>query len=890
MPFGLASRLARREVRRRPGRTLLVALLVALPTIALGGAAIIAATAQRTPTEKYRASYGTADFVVDASSPTVEGAPVDPAAALLTAARATFGAATRVATHATSSLAARVQDATVARGTRSKYLVVISTDLRDRLIAPLYDLRSGRSPQTVDEVVVSSSLADAWHLEPGDTLTLSRPASSATVVGVVRDRNRYSWTGVLGLAGNRFALPENAGRVFLLVDTPQPVSYSQSLGVNKAGFSTQRERVYTPDHNEFAAPSDPVLLLGSVFAIVGFAVLSIIVTAAFATSARRQLVTIGQLTSNGAPGRLVRTSLALQGAWSAVVGLVVSAMVLGLGFGFGRSALADLVGRDVPHLSIPIGQLITVAVIAVLSSTVAAYLPARSATRVSVLDALAGRRPLASVPRRLLPIGIVALAAGVGLELLTTLAVTGQDGGSSSNAFLVSGAVGALLILAGMCCASPAIVSVLGPLARRLRGAGRLTARSIARSRPRTAAVVAAIAAFAAVGIAVSTFQVTDRAHSGVMNAYLPDNVVLLTANSCPNERSATTQQAETDPTRPYESCTLTDPDADSVSEVDDILSGAARTTLRWATFDPAPYDPTAPPVTDAIALQEPGAIAVATPQLLDLMGVSSGDRTALSTTGLLAVSDPVNWLSTPSPPLDQSTGLLSLTLRTRAGDRAVRAATNRDPLRYYGLANSILITDAKANSLDLAVRDIGTLYSLPQSLREDQRVELSFLYGGMLRPSESGESTSLNLAFSYVRPPTSSGVIETLIALAILVVTLLIVAIGLALTAAESKDERDVLVSVGARPRTLSSLSGLRAFVLSAFGVLLAVPVGLVPTIVVIRASQAGEAIPEGPVVPWLTIVLLLCIPFVAYAAARTASAIARRVRPVRLSNSAFD
>jgi len=890
MWFGLASRLARREVRRRPGRTLLVALLVALPTIALGGAAIIAATARSTPDNKYRAHYGDVDFVVDVGGPNVEGAPTDPVPALLQAARSAFGSTTQVALRSYASLPARAQNADVPRGRRSKYLLVHTADIRDPLIAPLYDLRAGRAPTRAGEVAVSTRLASAWNLTPGDTLTLSRPALAATVVGVVRDRTDYGWTGLMALSGNAFALPENAGQSLLLVDTPLPVSYSQAARVVDDSLAALPDRLYTSERNQFEAPSDPVLLLGSVFAVVGFAVLSIIVTAAFATSARRQLVTIGQLVSNGAPRRLVRTSLALQGAWSAAVGLALSAVVLGLGFGFGKSTLATLLEHDVPSLRVPTGQLIGIALIATVASTVAAYLPARSATRVSVLDALAGRRPLASVPRRLLPIGIVTFAAGVGLELLTTLAVTGDDGvsGSDSNAFLISGALGALLILGGMCCASPTIVSVLGPLARRMRGAARLTARSIARSRPRTAAVVASIAAFGAAGIAMSTFIITDRADSGVNNAYLPDNVVMLSANRCPNPSASGVQLADIDPTSPVEPCTLTTPDAAITTEVEEILGASAKTALRWATFDPAPYDPSATPVSDAIVLQDPGAIQVATPRLLDLMGMSQSDRSRLNQAGILWLMDPGQGQGAYGPGVsaDPEVRRASLILRTRSGDRRVEAGINSDALRYYGLAGFV-ITETKANALGLPIREAGGLYTLPRRMSEAQRVELSFLaYGGV----DSNHPESLNIAYSYFRPAIDSGVIEAAIALGVLLIALLIVAIGLALNATEGKDERDVLVAIGARPRTLSALSALRAFTLSAFGVLLAIPVGLVPSLVVIHASQAGEQRPEGPITPWLTIVLLLCIPFAAYAAARASSSIGRRFRPVRMSTFAFD
>lgn len=886
MALALASRLALREVRRRPGRTLLVALLVAIPTIAIGGAAIIASTARNTPVDNYRAHYGDADIVVEVGGPSIEGSSTGSPTVLLQGARNAFGDTTRIASISWSSLSARASLATAGLGQRSKHLMIHTADLRDPQIAPLYDLQSGRAPAADGEVAISTKLARTWNLQPGDTLTLARPSASATVVGIVRDRTDYGWTGLIGLPGNAFALPENQGRSLLLVDTPRPVSHYEADLVLGGGPNSGERGVYTPDSNEFWDPSGPALLLGAVFTVVGFAVLSIIVTAAFASSARRQLVTIGQLASNGAPRRLVRTSLALQGVWNAVAGLTVAAVALLVGVLSGRSALASVLGRDVNHLRVPVGQLVAIAVVAVLSSTIAAYLPARSATRVSVLDALAGRRPLSSVPRRLLPIGIVAFAAGVGLEILATLGVTGRDGqnGLSSNAFVICGAIGALLILGGMCCASPAIVSVLGPLAHRLRGAARLTARSIARSRPRTAAVVASIAAFAAAGTAASTFVVTARAHSGVMKAFLPDNVVMFSAVRCPSAGRFVAAVADVDPTSPTEPCRRIAPDASISAELDEILPGASTSSLRWATFDPAPIEPSVG-MTGAIVVQDPGALLVATPQLLDLMGPSEWDRAQLDRTGIMGWGQPGQWAYAMTGTTDAD--VLDLILRTRSGDVPVRAAVNRDAMSYYQFGGFI-ITEAKAAELGMPLLDAGSIYTLPHKLSEAQRVELSFFAYG---PRISGSIATLpELSYSSFRPEINSGIIEAAIALGVLAITLLIVAIGLSLNAAEGKDERDVLVSIGAKPGTLSSLSALRAFVLSAFGVLLAIPVGLVPSIVVIHASQAGEQQPEGPVVPWLTIVLLLCIPFAAYCVARVSSSIGRRIRPVRMSAFAFD
>ena len=65
-----------------------------------------------------------------------------------------------------------------------------------------------------------------------------------------------------------------------------------------------------------------------------------------------------------------------------------------------------------------------------------------------------------------------------------------------------------------------------------------------------------------------------------------------------------------------------------------------------------------------------------------------------------------------------------------------------------------------------------------------------------------------------------------------VLVLTLLVVAIGLSLAATESRDERDVLVAIGARPRTMRSLAGTKAVVMTLTGIALAIPDGADPDV----------------------------------------------------------
>ena len=199
-------------------------------------------------------------------------------------------------------------------------------------------------------------------------------------------------------------------------------------------------------------------------------------------------------------------------------------------------------------------------------------------------------------------------------------------------------------------------------------------------------------------------------------------------------------------------------------------------------------------------------------------------------------------------------------------------------------------MTERKARDLGLAIEERGFVYSQAHSLAEWQRVEVQFVSSMNVSPGEPLTGyTSVGMAWDV--PGIDSSLVEALIAGGVLVVSLLIVAIGLSLMAAEGKEERDVLVSVGASPRTLASLAALRAWLLTTCAVLLALPVGLVPVTLVLNAGRSPSSNNYGDVVlPLRTIGFLMLVPFVTYAATHALTTCARLIRPVRMSNFAFD
>ena len=119
------------------------------------------------------------------------------------------------------------------------------------------------------------------------------------------------------------------------------------------------------------------------------------------------------------------------------------------------------------------------------------------------------------------------------------------------------------------------------------------------------------------------------------------------------------------------------------------------------------------------------------------------------------------------------------------------------------------------------------------------------------------------------------------------LVFVLFVVAVNLALSATETRDERDVLTVVGAAPVAMRASNGYKALLVTVMGAVLAVPVGFLPVAVFNMADDKNEPL----VFPWLVVTLLIvALPLVAGAVTTAASGIALRLRPVRISTMAYD
>ena len=289
-------------------------------------------------------------------------------------------------------------------------------------------------------------------------------------------------------------------------------------------------------------------------------------------------------------------------------------------------------------------------------------------------------------------------------------------------------------------------------------------------------------------------------------------------------------------------------------------------------------------------------SVVVADPAMIDLYELSASERADLESNGALLLQP---WFAEID---GGSTG--QLVIETAVTDIVVPLAL-RDHVRQmiedpdsepdfdgvYGF-DVLMITEDTARRLGFDIIESGAIVRNDTPLTQDQRDTLSRTFQGTAlgewyrdaadtAAGASGWWTFLEDGQSPVPLAAIQGIVIGIV----LALTLLVVAIGLALAATESRDERDVLVAVGARPRTIRSLAGSKALVMTLTGVALAIPTGLIPTYAVTRA------IDEPFQLPWLALAgLVLAVPLIAGATSWAASTVTQRLRPVQMSNFSFD
>jgi len=241
----VALRLARRDIARHKGRSLLIVLLIMLPVAGMTGAATLYQSSQRTPGEIVRYELGNSqarfsvlavpsadslqdplnDGVIASSSgrydPDFER--TDPADAL--------PAGYEVLPQRTLTLTTGVGAALVSLQGRE-------VDALNPAFDGKYSLLAGRAPRDGTEVLASPGLMSRFHLAFGQEFTTS--AGTFVPVGTIRDASVADSNSILYLKagqapGDLAAGPSTRQSVSYYLVGPEPVTWQQVREANSEG-------------------------------------------------------------------------------------------------------------------------------------------------------------------------------------------------------------------------------------------------------------------------------------------------------------------------------------------------------------------------------------------------------------------------------------------------------------------------------------------------------------------------------------------------------------------------------------------------------------------------------------------------------------------------------
>ncbi|KRE40394.1 ABC transporter permease [Knoellia sp. Soil729] len=514
--WGIALRMARRDVRRHRGRSALIMVMVALPTLLLVFAIVSAATSQVTGPEQIPARMGNGVAMLEypqsgrvdqgfdpgpgsASSGTAEPIPgwVDGGSAFDNAtAIGSLTAATAVP-FVEESLVTRIDDR---RLSLSGLAIDPRPGLRDKI-----EVTSGRLPRGPGEALVSDT-GKARGLPTSGTFTATSQGKEVTLEVVGTATAIGPWNGTYDVVVPEPLVAGQPGGGWVLLGS-EPVRWPEVTRLNTFGLTVWSADVLRnpPPVSELSMEQRSIQQSSDsrmgTFVAIGGALLLIITTLlvgpAFAVSAARQRRTLALSASNGATtAQLRHTVLAQALVLGVVAALAGSALGVGVAWLSTRSStLNRFLGMNGPF-DVPLAAVGLVTLAAVASAVIAALLPARRLGRLDIVGVMKGQSVSPRPSKAVFVIG--AVLAGVGGFAVISMAATQVASGGGGEVKVVAATIA---LVVGAIMLAPMILVGIARLSSRLPVSLRMATRDAGRQRSRSVPAIAAILA----GVAVLT-------------------------------------------------------------------------------------------------------------------------------------------------------------------------------------------------------------------------------------------------------------------------------------------------------------------------------------------------------------------------------------------------
>ena len=324
----------------------------------------------------------------------------------------------------------------------------------------------------------------------------------------------------------------------------------------------------------------------------------------------------------------------------------------------------------------------------------------------------------------------------------------------------------------------------------------------------------------------------------------------------------------------------------DIAAQLDAVLPGATSAPLIVATYDPPTIDWS---TYDGPYPDRQGPI-VATPAMLDIIGLDPEDLATLKAEGSLWPLDPFG--GSQEMVLSETGELVAAgTIYPTEGEPiALNPPLGEHVPRYgFSLYRPIVTPEyAELVGFDLVQRGVIVRTGTPLTVDQREALDSALRFndpwanGTFIEPGDppvvvsDGAAAGPYWTFGYDDPRWRQGERDlwrtrVIVLVAALLLTGLVVAIGLSLAAAEGHPERDTLAVVGARPASLRRQAAASAAVLAVVGIGLGVPTGYAPAWVLFRTTSVGniyDGFDEPLRFPWIIAISIVVVIPLAVAA----------------------
>lgn len=431
----VALRLARRQVRRAPGASLLVAALVAMPVAVLAASATFWQSQQPTPEQRVALQLG------DAQSWLSPGAGVsdmrqyvDEPNRLYTLSGSS-GSGTASGTAASSSVAAAIPagvrtlpvseyaSAVVETPTGRARVETVIGEVWDPLLEGRYLSLDGRAPTSGREAMVTPGLLHRLGAAIGGDVVLPAVGERFTISGLLRRADRSPDDDVLFLPATAAGPLGAESSVWYAADWQPDLAELDRL--NQRGIiAYSRDLVLDPPPGARLTSTDGasgafwnIATVIAAAVVFGGYLTVLLAGAALSVSSRRQQRTLAVAASVGAGRADLFRVILLQGTVLGLGGGIAGAAA-GVGAAAAFLALTDrgvagaILGGNW-GFRVPWLLLAAVLAFAVIAGTISAVAPARAASRGDTIGALRGARRPSRVDARRPVWGVILLLTGL---------------------------------------------------------------------------------------------------------------------------------------------------------------------------------------------------------------------------------------------------------------------------------------------------------------------------------------------------------------------------------------------------------------------------------------------------------------------------------------------